>query len=85
MKLLVRGGVCIAALAVSLRQPALAQSAYGAASAPAAQSPSDDTASEGGIADIVVVAQKREERMQNVPVAVTAFSGYRWPQRVWSR
>ena len=66
MKLVALGGACIAALAVSLTQPALAQSAP--------QSPAADNAASGGIADIVVTAQKREERMQNVPVAVTAFS-----------
>ncbi|WP_242153609.1 TonB-dependent receptor [Sphingomonas sp. BAUL-RG-20F-R05-02] len=37
-------------------------------SAPAAQEPASE-----GLADIVVTAQRREERLQNVPVAVTAF------------
>ena len=52
MKLVALGGACIAALAVSLTQPALAQSAP--------QSPAADNAASGGIADIVVTAQKRE-------------------------
>ena len=31
-------------------------------------------AREGGLEEIVVTAQRREERMQDVPLAVTAFS-----------
>ena len=69
MMLVVRGGVCMLALTVSLTQPALAQSGSGVTPVV------PETADGGRIADIVVVAQKREERMQNVPVAVTAFSG----------
>ncbi|MEZ5742987.1 MAG: TonB-dependent receptor [Sphingomonadaceae bacterium] len=47
-------------------QPALAQ---------------DEGASEGGIADIVVTARKREESLQTVPVSVTALSGEMIAQR----
>lgn len=57
--------ICLTALAFCLGEPAFAQSVA---------DPAGDTAADGGIADIVVTAQKREERMQNVPVAVTAFS-----------
>jgi iron complex outermembrane receptor protein len=57
--------VCLATLALCLAQPTLAQSA---------PIPAGGDSADGGIADIVVTAQKREERMQNVPVAVTAFS-----------
>lgn len=37
--------------------------------------PPTPAAEQGGIADIVVTARKREERLQDVPVAITAFSG----------
>ncbi|MCJ8157572.1 TonB-dependent receptor [Sphingomonas sp. LaA6.9] len=46
------------ALALVIANPALAQ----------------DTASETGIADIVVTAQRQAERLQDVPIAVSAFS-----------
>lgn len=34
-----------------------------------------DTAEHGGLGDIIVTARKREESLQNVPVAVTAMAG----------
>lgn len=34
-----------------------------------------DTTSTAGVNDIIVTAQKREENLQDVPIAVTAFSG----------
>jgi iron complex outermembrane receptor protein len=53
---------CIAAIAI--------------ASAPAfaADAPAEQAASSGGLDAIVVTAQRREEKLQDVPVAVTAFS-----------
>ncbi len=54
-------GVSLAAIAV----PALAQTP-----APAVSDAVDE-----GVADIIVTAQKREERLQDVPVAVTVLSG----------
>lgn len=57
--------VSIAVLAAALASPAFAQSA------PQAQS---DTAPEGGIAEIVVTAQKRTENVQDVPIAISAFT-----------
>lgn len=51
------------ALSMGLAQPVLAQEA-----APQA------AAQEGGLTDIVVTARKREESVQDVPVAVTALS-----------
>jgi iron complex outermembrane receptor protein len=33
-----------------------------------------DQSDQGGIADIVVTAQRREERIQNVPISISAFS-----------
>lgn len=47
---------------------AFAQTADAAQAAPAAASTG------GGLSDIVVTAQRREENLQNVPVAVTALS-----------
>ena len=50
-----------------------------AAPAPAAANPaisvnSADAPDQSGIADIVVTAQRRRERIQNVPIAISAFS-----------
>jgi len=59
------------ALAIALATPAWAQT--GPAAAPAPQGGGAD-GTEGGLADIVVTAQRREENLQNVPVAVTALS-----------
>ena len=41
----------------------------------AAQEQGASTGSDQGIGDIVVTAQRREQNLQDVPVAVTAFSG----------
>jgi iron complex outermembrane recepter protein len=62
-------------LSRSLRLAALTSVALGALSAaPAfAQSAEDEQASEGG--DIVVTARRREETLQDVPIAITAYSG----------
>lgn len=56
--------------AVALATPAYAQTTP---TDPTTAKPSD-TDTNAGIADIIVTAQKREERLQTVPVAVTAFS-----------
>lgn len=48
--------------------PALSQTQSGTPPQPAAGEPS------GGIGDIVVTARKRSESLQNVPVAITAFT-----------
>ena len=60
------GAASLAALATA--QPAFAQPGEAAADAP-------------GMADIVVTARRREERLQDVPVAVTALSGEQLAQR----
>ncbi|GAB7552326.1 TonB-dependent receptor [Novosphingobium sp. 11B] len=53
--------VSICALAVGLTSPAFAQE-------------SQDTASQGGLHEIIVTATKRSENLQDVPVAVSAIS-----------
>jgi iron complex outermembrane receptor protein len=68
-------GVLMASLMVS--SAAVAQTGSGSASAAGAGSAADTlseaAASEGG--DIVVTAQRRSERLQDVPIAVTAVTG----------
>ena len=66
MKNCLLGGAAALAL---LATPAFAQEATAPAEATTAP---EDT---GGIADIVVTAQKRSERLQDVPVAVSVISG----------
>jgi len=46
-----------------------------AQTAPADQTQADSNESNSGVGDIIVTAQKREENLQSVPIAVTAFSG----------
>ncbi|WP_195908467.1 TonB-dependent receptor [Novosphingobium sp. Gsoil 351] len=58
-------------LTVSLAAVALPTSAN-AQAAPAGEQASSDT-NDSGIGDIVVTAQKREERLQTVPIAITAI------------
>ncbi len=60
-----RTTVSLAVLAAALAGPAFAQSA------PQAQA---EAAPEGGIAEIVVTAQKRAENVQDVPIAISAFT-----------
>ncbi|MCB2048509.1 MAG: TonB-dependent receptor [Novosphingobium sp.] len=57
---------------------ALSVSALAFASIPTfalAQSANEDTESRGGLGEIVVTAQKREQSLQDVPVAITALGG----------
>jgi len=67
------GTVAPAALWVS---PALAQSTTTTESG-AAQAPTNEPEAQqsAGVQDIVVTAQRREERLQNVPLSITAISG----------
>ena len=60
-----RTTVSLAVLAAALATPAFAQTA------PQAQA---EAAPEGGIAEIVVTAQKRAENVQDVPIAISAFT-----------
>jgi iron complex outermembrane receptor protein len=56
--------------------PVLAQSTTTADPAQdAAPASADGAEAQTGVADIVVTAQRREERLQDVPLAVSAFSG----------
>lgn len=57
------GLVSIGALAVAIAAPAAAQDAAGAGAQ-----------TQGGIAEIVVTAQKRAENVQDVPIAISAFT-----------
>ncbi|WP_313805603.1 TonB-dependent receptor [Sphingobium sp.] len=59
-------------LALLLGSVALATPAF-AQETPAVQAETQD--SSGGLADIIVTAQRRNESAQNVPIAVAAFSG----------
>ena len=69
----------VLALAVATSHAAFAQA--DAPAAPAAGAAQDDAATQaadgaqGGIGDIVVTAQRREENLQTVPLAITAISG----------
>ncbi len=70
----------LAALLLTLALPAAAQeekaAAAGDPAAPAAQAATDEPMEEVG-EEIVVTARKREENLQEVPIAVTAVSGDR--------
>ena len=57
-------------LASGVAMPATAQTAIPATTAAA----TNDAGASGGIDDIVVTAQRRSESVQNVPIAVSAFS-----------
>lgn len=58
-------GACLATIALCLATTAQGQSVTVSEA---------ENASDAGVADIVVTAQRRSERMQRVPVAVSAFS-----------
>ncbi|QBM75064.1 TonB-dependent receptor [Sphingomonas sp. AAP5] len=64
-------GVSFAALALSLASGASAQTAP-VARGPAPATPSAD---DGGLQDIIVTAQKREQVLNDVPMSITAASG----------
>src|SRR3546814_18472693 len=53
----------------------LALSALGAAAPALAQDAADAVSAPTGLNDIVVTAQKREQRLQDVPVSIVAIGG----------
>lgn len=61
------GGAAVMAIGIAIAQPAAAQTAETPQS-------SDEASESGGLVDIVVTAQRRTERLQDVPVAVTAVN-----------
>ena len=67
--------VSAAALAMALASPAWAQEAA---------APPQDTADQVGIAEIVVTAQKRAENVQDVPIAISAFTATALQERAVS-
>ena len=60
---------------IAVAAPALAQEAPVATAAPAAAPDAAAEVPEAAGTDIVVVARKREERLQDIPIAVTAVTG----------
>ena len=59
----------------TLRIVTLASAALGAVTATPVLAQSADGAADGEAGDIVVTARRREETLQDVPIAITAFSG----------
>lgn len=82
MKRLINLGL---ALAGSLSLPAMAQTEaaapVGAADAVQQAQPAEEKSDDGRIEEVVVTAQRREEKLQEVPLAVTAFT----PDQIESR
>jgi iron complex outermembrane receptor protein len=76
MKSILLGGTAVLFIAAA---PVTAQTADPAtaapASTPAAVSPLSDAATQASPSDIVVTAQKRSERLQKIPLAVSVVSG----------
>ena len=68
-RIILLSGVAVAGLTAALPAPASAQSTTAAEAAPPSQ-----TAQDGQLGDIVVTAQRREERLQNVPISISAFT-----------
>ncbi len=78
MKATLRGRLLLTAasiLALSAAGSAAAQAAPAVLAADAAQAPPPPAAQQGGnIGEVVVTAQKREQSLQQVPVAISAFT-----------
>jgi iron complex outermembrane receptor protein len=65
-------GLAASMLALAIASPALAQETTPTAAQAAAPATAD---SDAGITDIVVTAQRREERLQDTPISVAAITG----------
>ncbi len=63
------------AAALAISGAAQAQNAAGASSGPSSSSPAEDQASANDSGDIIVTANRREERLQSVGISVTAIGG----------
>jgi len=72
--------VAIAVFAASQAQAATTPAAEAPAAPAAADAPAPDGTATGGTLDIVVTAQHRNERLQDVPSAVTALGGAQFLQ-----
>ncbi|MBB3358222.1 MULTISPECIES: TonB-dependent receptor [unclassified Novosphingobium] len=70
----ISAAISLGALALALAMPGAALAAAPAAAPAAPAAPAADTPP-AGVTDIVVTAQKRSERLQDVPVAVSSVSG----------
>ncbi|KUR75244.1 TonB-dependent receptor [Novosphingobium sp. FSW06-99] len=73
MKGIWRAGTAFAFVAVAFTNPAHAATAATAADAPAAdQAAATSAPAQAGLQEIVVTAQRRSEKLQNVPISITA-------------
>lgn len=73
MKGIWRAGSAVIVVACALGAPVFAHAEDAAAATPQAASGTDSSATSGkGLAEIVVTAQRRSERLQNVPISITA-------------
>jgi iron complex outermembrane receptor protein len=63
------------AILMTSASPSVFAQASGTPEAAAAESGTEGASSSSGIQEIIVTAQRREERLQDVPVSITALSG----------
>jgi iron complex outermembrane receptor protein len=67
-------GSLLTSLLSSMALTSLALTAFGQQVATSTPGVSQETSESGGIAEIVVTATRREERQQDIPVSLTAFT-----------
>ena len=73
MKAIWRAGSALASLACVYATPVLADAAPAAAAADQAS-----PAPQAGLQEIVVTAQRRSEKLQNVPISITVLAFKTW-------